>query len=186
MQGEDMKKVVSCSVVEDRIFLLRGHRVMLSPDLARLYEVEQKTLIQAVKRNTERFPDDFMFQLSWDEALTSRSQIVTLNQPIELSVVTKKGANIKYRPYAFTEQGVAMLSSVLRSRRAIQVNIVIMRAFVKLKEILLTHKELAHKLDELERKVQMHDSEIQSVFEAIRRLMEPPPEKPKPRIGFHT
>ncbi len=97
-----------------------------------------------------------------------------------------KGTNIKYRPYAFTEQGVAMLSSVLRSKKAVQVNIVIMRAFVKLREILSTHKELSHKLDELERKVKRHDVEIHSVFEAIRQLMEPPPEKPKPRIGFHT
>ena len=179
-----MGKIVSCSIIEDRIFLLRGHRVMLSPDLAQLYGVEQRALIQAVKRNIERFPQDFMFQLSWDEADSLRSQIVILNQPIEPSIVTKRGEHIKYKPYAFTEQGVAMLSSVLQSKKAIQVNIFIMRAFVKLKEILLTHKELAHKLDELEQKAERHDLEIQSIFEAIRQLMEPPPAPPKPRIGF--
>lgn len=97
----------------------------------------------------------------------------------------KKGQNIKYLPYAFTEQGVAMLSSVLRSKRAIQVNIAIMRAFVKLKQILTTHKELAHKLSELERKIEKHDEEIKTIFEAIRQLMAPPPEPPKRRIGFH-
>ena len=151
---------------------------MLSTHLAELYRVEAKVLIQAVKRNIERFPEDFMFQLTWDEiGMASRSQIVTLNKA--------KGKNIKYLPYAFTEQGVAMLSSVLNSKRAIQVNIAIMRVFVKLKEILLANKELAHKLAELERKIEKHDTDIGTIFEAIRQLMTPP-EPPRRRIGFHT
>ena len=149
---------------------------MLSPDLARLYKVKVKVLIQAVKRNIERFPEDFMFKLTQEEAYLSRSQIVTL----------KRGQNIKYLPYAFTEQGVAMLSSVLNSKMAIQVNIVIMRAFVKLRQILSTHKELAHKLNELERKIEKHDGEISSIFDAIRQLMAPPPTKRRVIAGFKT
>ncbi|MFH1867706.1 MAG: ORF6N domain-containing protein [Candidatus Omnitrophota bacterium] len=160
--------------LEQKIYLIRGQKVMLSTDLADLYRVKAKVLMQAVKRNKERFPSDFMFQLKWSEIRVSRSQIVTL----------KKGYNIKYLPYAFTEQGVAMLSTVLNSKRAIQVNIAIMRAFVKLRRILSTHKELAHKLDQLERKTERHDTEIRAIFEAIRQLMAPP-EKPKRRIGFH-
>lgn len=148
---------------------------MLSPHLADLYNVKTKVLVQSVRRNAERFPDDFMFQLTWEEAQSSRSQFVTL----------KQGRNIKYLPYAFTEQGVAMLSGVLNSQRAIQVNIAIMRTFVKLKDILSNHKELAYKLDELERKIEKHDEDIRTIFEAIRQLMIPPPEKPKRRIGFH-
>ena len=151
---------------------------MLSTYLAKLYCVEVRTLIQAVKRNRERFPEDFMFQLTKEELESSRSQIVILND-------IKRGENIKYLPYAFTEQGVAMLSSVLRSKRAAQVNIAIMRAFVRLREVLSTHKELAHKLAELEHKTEKHDTEIQAIFEAIRQLMAPPPEKSKRRIGFH-
>jgi len=173
-----MKDLVPQEVIENKIYLIRGHKVMLSTQLAKLYGVKVKVLIQAVKRNIERFPDDFMFQLTWEEAQFSRSQFVTLNN-------MERGANIKYLPYAFTEQGVAMLSSVLHSKRAIQVNIVIMRAFVKLRQILSTHKELVHKLNELERKFEKHDTEIQSIFEAIRQLMAPPPALPKRRIGFH-
>jgi phage regulator Rha-like protein len=163
--------------VEQHIYMIRGQKVMLSTHLAKLYGVEVKVLIQAVKRNAERFPDDFMFQLTWEEMQSSRSQIVTLNDK-------KRGTNVKYLPYAFTEQGIAMLSSVLNSKRAIQVNIAVMRAFVKLREILLTHKELAHKLSELEHKIEKHDGEIQAIFEAIRQLMAPPPELPKRKIGF--
>jgi len=133
-----------------------------------------KVLNQAVKRNTKRFPGDFMFQLSWEEAESSRSQIVTL----------KQGLNIKYLPYVFTEQGVAMLSSVLSSERAIQVNILIMRAFTKLREILLTHKELAVKIDALEKKYAEHDETIKGIFEAIKQLLGPPPAKEKRIIGF--
>ncbi|MDD5428024.1 MAG: ORF6N domain-containing protein [Candidatus Omnitrophica bacterium] len=177
-----MKGVAVVETVENKIFMIRGHRVMIDRDLSRLYGVPTKRLNEQVKRNIMRFPVDFMFQLTKEEALISqygtsgsRSQIATL----------KKGKNIKYLPYVFTEQGVAMLSSVLNSERAAQVNIAIMRAFVKLREILATHKELAHKLAELEQKIGKHDADIGLIFEAIRQLMAPPQEKPKGRIGFH-
>ena len=162
-------------IIEQKIFLIRGQKVMLSFHLAKLYGVEVRNLVQAVKRNIDRFPEDFMFQLSWEELENSRSQIVTL----------KQGRNVKYLPYAFTEQGVAMLSSVLRSKKAVQVNIAIMRAFVKLRQILSSHKELAGKLKELETKIEKHDKEITLIFEAIRQLMEPLPERRKSSIGFH-
>ena len=162
--------------VQRRILLIRGHKVMLDSDLAELYGVETKVLGQAVRRNAERFPEDFMFQLTWEESLElSRSQFVTL----------KQGRNIKYRPFVFTEQGVAMLSSVLRSKQAVQVNISIMRAFVKLREMLTTHRKLAQKLTELESKLEGHDHQIHSIFETIRQLMAPPT-PPRRRIGFHA
>ena len=170
-----MPNLVLPETIGQKIYLIRGHKIMLSTDLSALYGVATKTLLQAVKRNIERFPSDFMFKLTWEESAASRSQFVTL----------KHGKNIKYLPYAFTEQGVAMLSSVLRSREAIQVNVAIMRAFVKFRQILSTHKELAHKLEQLERKTEKHDTEIQAIFEAIRQLMKPP-EQPKRRIGFHV
>ncbi len=146
---------------------------MLSTHLAELYGVEVRVLIQAVKRNKERFPPDFMFQLSDEEFKTLKSQIV----------ISSWGGIRRANPYAFTEQGVAMLSSVLRSKRAIQVNIAIMRAFVRLRQILATHKELIHKLSELERKIEKHDVEIKAIFDAMRQLMTPP-EKSDKRIGF--
>lgn len=155
--------------IERRILLIRGHKVMLSIDLAELYDVEPRVLIQAVKRNLGRFPHDFMFQLTAQEYSNLKSQIV---------ISSWGGA--RARPYAFTEQGVAMLSSVLRSARAVQVNIAIMRAFVKLSEILATHHDLAHRLDELESK---YDEQFRAVFDAIRELMRPP-EKPRRHIGF--
>jgi len=157
----------------------------LDRDLAALYGVTAKVLNQAVKRNKRRFPRDFMFQLNSNEALrilrfvktSSRSQFVTL----------KRGQNIKYLPYAFTEQGVAMLSSVLKCAKAVQVNIAIMRVFVRLRYVLATHRDLADKLDRLERKfgvrLDKHDVEIHNIFAAIRQLMEPPAEKPR-KIGF--
>jgi len=148
---------------------------MLSTDLAQLYEVPAKVLVQAVKRNIERFPSDFLFKLTIEEAEASRSRIVTL----------KRGYNIKYCPYAFTEQGVAMLASVLHSPRAVQVNIAIMRTFVKLRETLALHKELAVKLAELERRIVGHDVDIKSVFEALEELR--PALKGSPRrIGFRS
>jgi len=151
--------------------MIRGHKVMLDRDLAELYGVPTKVLIQAVKRNIERFPQDFMFQLTWDEVDSLRSQFVTLKHN------RKRGTHSKYLPYTFTEQGVAMLSSVLRSKQAIQVNIVIMRAFVKIRQIITTHKDLAEKLNELGRKTTRHDAEIRAIFDAIRQLMIPPVKK---------
>ena len=162
--------------IERRILLLRGEKVMLDSDLAELYGVETKALNQAVKRNLDRFPADFMFQLSPKEAaLISRSQIVTL----------KHGTNLKYRPHVFTEQGVAMLSSVLRSKRAVQVNIAIMRAFVQLRQMLATNANLSRKLEALEKK---YDAQFRAVFEAIRELMaaDKPERKRRREIGFHT
>ena len=161
--------------IESKIFLIRGKKVMLDKDLAKLYGVKTKVLNQAVKRNLERFPEYFMFRLTKEEVVSSRSQIVTL----------KQGQNIKYFPYAFTEQGVAMLSSVLNSKRAIQVNIQIMMTFTKLREIIAGNKELAERLNQLEKKIENHDYEIKSIFEAIRQLMVPP-ERPKRKVGFST
>ena len=161
--------------IEKKILLLRGQKVMLDSDLAALYGVETKALNRAVKRNLKRFPDDFMFQLDPSEAgalIHSRFQIGTL----------KRGQNIKYLPRAFTEQGVAMLSSVLRSQRAVKVNIEIMRAFVRIREWLASNTELAHKLAELEKK---NDVQFKAVFDAIRELMRPP-ESPRKRIGFNA
>jgi hypothetical protein len=160
-------------VIERRIYLIRGHKVMLSPDLADLYAVEPRALVQAVKRNIERFPTDFMFQLTTKEFANLKSQFVT----------SSWGGLRRATPYAFTEQGVAMLSSVLRSPRAVQVNIEIMRAFVRLREILATHKDLARKLEKLEKK---YDAQFKVVFDAIRQLMQPTPPPPRRRIGFQT
>jgi hypothetical protein len=151
-------------IVERRIFHVRGQRVMLSSDLSELYQVEPRTLIQAIKRNPKRFPLDFMFQLSLSEARELlRSQFVIL----------KRGQHMKFAPYAFTEQGVAMLSSVLRSEVAIEVNVEIMRAFLKFRELASTNAHLLRKIDELEKKVGGHDSQLQQVFQAIRDLMHP-------------
>ena len=167
--------VVPVARIQKSIFLIRGQKILLDMDLAEFYEVETRSLIQAVKRNIERFPSDFVFQLDQDEFDSLRSQIV----------ISKGKGGRRYLPYAFTEQGVAMLSSVLRSKRAIQVNVAIMRTFVKLREILLTHKELAHQLVDLERRLEDHDEQIQTIFEAIRQLMAPP-EKPRKKIGFQV
>ena len=147
---------------------------MLDRDLSKLYRVPAKALIQAVKRNLDRFPDDFMFQLDWREAQTSRSQFVTL----------KQGQNVKYRPYAFTEQGIAMLSSILRSKTAVHVNIQIMRTFTRLRQLLETHKDLRKKIEEMEKK---YDHQFKVVFDAIRSMLNPPVpvQKPKGPIGFH-
>lgn len=167
--------LVPAERIERAILLIRGQKVMLDSDLAELYGVETRALIQAVKRNSERFPEDFVFQLTSEEVGILRSQ----------SVMSSMGhGGRRSSPYAFTEQGVAMLSSVLRSRRAIEVNIAIMRAFVRLREILATNKDLAAKLDELERKLGEHDEHFQVVFEAIRQLMAPPPTSKSRRIGF--
>ena len=158
--------------IEKAIFLIRGEKVMLDRDLATLYGVATSVFNQAIKRHKNRFPPDFMFRLTMGEAqgLRSRSQ----------SVILKRGQNIKYLPSAFTEHGILMLSSVLNSERAIQVNIEIMRTFAKLRQMLASNADLARKLEELERK---HDSQFKIVFDAICQLMTPPPAKVKP-IGF--
>ncbi|MBW6460975.1 MAG: ORF6N domain-containing protein [Bacteroidales bacterium] len=164
--------ILSEGNIESRIFMIRGHKVMLSPDLAELYGVETKVLVQAVKRHLNRFPDDFMFQLTYQEFSNLKSQIVT----------SSWGGIRRALPYAFTEQGVAMLSGILNSPRAIQVNIEIMRAFVRLRQMLATNRDLARKLAELEKK---YDSQFKIVFDALRELMKPPL-KPRRKIGFEV
>jgi hypothetical protein len=166
-----MNGLVLAQQIEQHIFRLRGQNVMLSMHLAELYGVEPRVLVQAVKRNVERFPADFMFQLTNEEFANLKSQIV----------ISSWGGLRRATPYAFTEQGVAMLSSVLRSQRAVQVNVEIMRTFVRLRRILAEHKDLARKLDALERK---YDAQFKVVFDAIRKLMEPPAAEAKRRIGF--
>jgi phage regulator Rha-like protein len=155
------------------ILLIRGQKVMLDSDLARLYEVETKTLNRAVRRNVNRFPADFMFQLVPEETERLRHQIGTLKKG--------RGQHRKYLPFAFTEQGVAMLSSVLRSARAVRVNIEIMRAFVQLRQMLSSHADLARKLAALEKR---YDTQFKVVFDAIRDLTAPPETPKKRRIGF--
>ncbi len=171
----DKPALYAVAPIEQVIRLLRGQKVILDRDLAALYGVPTKGMNRAVQRNLDRFPADFMFQLTADEALALRCQIGTL----------KRGQHFKYLPFAFTEQGVAMLSSVLRSPQAVQVNIAIMRAFVRLRETLSLHHDLAHKLAELEHHIEGHDESIHSLFEAIRQLMAPP-DKPRRRIGFQV
>ncbi len=158
--------------IEKGIFLIRGQKVMLDADLAMLYGVETRVLVQAVRRNRERFPDDFMFRLTKEDVAILRSQ----------SVISSQWGGRRYPPYAFTEQGVAMLSSVLRSKRAVRVNIEIMGAFLRLRRMLASHAELAAKLTALEKK---YDKQFRVVFEAIRMLMAPEQRK-RPRIGFHS
>ena len=173
------RSLIPIERIERSILLIRGQKVMVARDLAYLYGVPTKVLNQAVKRHADRFPEDFMFQLTMEEARIwwtevrgggLRSQIVTL----------KRGQHIKYRPYAFTEHGILMLSSVLNSERAVQVNIEIMRTFVRLRRMLASDSELARKLGVLEKK---YDAQFKIVFEAIRQLMEPPETKKRP-IGF--
>jgi len=171
--------VVPMERVARAILPIRGHKVMLDSDLAELYGVTTKALIQAVKRNDGRFPEDFMFQLSDEEFERLRSQIVTSNPDAENARSGRGGR--RYPPYAFTEQGVAMLSSVLRSNRAIHVNIEIMRAFVRLRRMLASNVELARKLAMLEKK---YDAQFRVVFDAIKELMAPPEPKKKRPIGF--
>jgi len=160
--------------IETKIHLIRAHRVILDKNLATLYGVTTSNLNKAVSRNLDRFPGDFMFQLTKNEANSLRFQSGTL----------KRGQHAKYLPRAFTEQGVAMLSSVLRSKRAIHVNIEIMRVFTKIRKMLMEHGDLRRKIEHIEQK---YDKQFRVVFEAIKQLLEPPPppEKPKKRIGFH-
>ena len=169
--------LVPPELIERRIYLIRSHKVMLDRDLAELYGVKAIALRQQVKRNQQRFPPDFMFQLTGKEAGVLVSQ----------NVIPSRRSLGGFLPYVFTQEDVAMLSSVLNSQRAVLVNIAIMRAFVKLREVMATHKDLAHKIETLERKYAGHDEEIQVIFKAIKNLLEPPPEPPKRRsrpIGF--
>jgi hypothetical protein len=161
--------------IEQAILLIRGQRVMLDRDLAAMYGVSTGNLNKAGQRNLDRFPADFVFQLTAEEAEASRFQIGIL----------KRGLNVKYLPYVFTQEGVSMLSGVLRSPRAVRVNVAIMRAFVRLRETLALHKELARKLAGRERKIENHDENIRTLFEAIHQLMIPP-EQPRKEIGFHV
>lgn len=164
--------------IESVIVSIRGHRVIPASDLARIYGVETRTLNQAVKRNQEKFPSDFMFQITRIEVemlIRSRSQ----------TVILKRGQNIKYLPYVFTEHGAIMAANVLNSPHAINMSVFVVRAFVRLRHTIIAHKELASKLSELERKVVSHDGHIKSLFDAIRQLMEPPATKSR-RIGFKT
>lgn len=161
---------ISPLTIERSILVIHNHKVLLDADLAILYEVETGALIRAVKRNADRFPSDFLFQLTEEEWTNLKCQ----------SGISSQWGGRRFPPYAFTEQGVAMLSSVLRSKKAAHVNIEIMRAFVRLRELLATHKALAQKLIQLEKK---YDAQFRSVFDAIRQLMTPP-QPPRRRIGF--
>jgi len=164
------QQLIPVETIADKIFLIRDQKVMLDVDLADLYQVATGNLNLAVRRNTDRFPEDFMFQLTSQEF-----------ENLRLQFATSSWGGRRYRPYAFTEQGVAMLSSILKSKRAIQVNIAIMRAFVRLRELLATHKDLARKLAAMEKK---YDAQFKVVFDAIRNLMTPAPLPPKQKIGF--
>ena len=167
-----MSEILPIERVENRIFLIRGQKVMLDFHLADLYGVETGQLKRQVKRNNKRFPEDFMFLLSKEEDDILRCQIG----------ISNRGGR-RYLPYAFTEQGVAMLSSVLKSERAIDVNILIMRAFIKIKQALATHKEVSRKLYELEQRLDKHDTQIFAILDAIRKMVEPEA-RPAKKIGF--
>ena len=169
-----MKDLINRKSIGQKIFMIRGHRVMLSYHLAEMYGVEVRALIQAVKRNIARFPADFMFQLTAVEYGNLKSQ----------SVISSWGGRRRANPYAFTEQGVSMLSSVINSKEAIEVNIAIIRTFVKIRQLLSEQKGLAHKLSELERKIGRHDLEIRNIFDAIKELMGTKEIEPPRVIGF--
>jgi len=186
VQLQGMKKNISkmpvpAEFIERKIYFMRGHKVMLDSDLALLYGVPTKRLNEAVKRNKKRFPKDFMFQLAKQETDNLKSQIAT-SSPNRSQIATgsQKHRDPKIQPYVFTEQGVAMLSSVLNSSRAIEVNIVIMRVFVHIRELMLSHKDIARRLDDLEKK---YDGQFRTIFDAIRQLILEKA-KPKTKIGF--
>ena len=185
------KEIIPVSRVAQAIRVLRGERVLLDFDLAALYGVETRALNQAVKRNPDRFPSDFMFQLSIEEAETipqaAKSSVAghVVSDSSQIVMSSGKYRGKRYLPYAFTEEGIAMLSSVLNSQRAVKVNIAIMRAFVKLRQMLDANRELAQKFSELETRVGKHDEEIVGILEAIRQLMAPV-EQPRREIGFHV
>jgi hypothetical protein len=175
-----MSAILPSERIETLIILIRGHKVMLDADLAELYGVETRALIQAVKRNLSHFPADFMFQLTKEEFKSLTSQIVISNSQSKSAILSSGRGGRRHLPYAFTEQGVAMLSSVLKSKQAVKVNIEIMRAFVRLRQILASNARLARKLEALEKK---YDAQFKVVFDAIRQLMAPP-EPSKRKIGF--
>ena len=167
--------IVTATNIESKIYTIRGQGVMIDSDLAEMYGVETKRLKEQVKRNMERFPDDFMFQLTAEEALAlSRSQ----------NAILKQGQNVKYLPFAFTEHGVLMLSSVLRSEQAIQVNISIMRVYSKMKELLMLNKDVLLKLEKLEKSTDNNNKDIQTIFSYIKKLIEQPAKEKTTRIGF--
>ena len=176
MPSDKKASMVPLEGVASRIFLVRGQKVMLDADLAELYGVTTKRLNEQVKRNIDRFPSDFMFQMNTKEHDSLRSQIATLKHG--------RGQHRKYMPYVFTEHGAIMAASVLDSKRAVQVSIYVVRAFVQLREMLSSNKALARKLNELERKLTTHDHAITELIEAIRQLMTPPEPKKKRSIGF--
>ena len=171
------QSVVPVEIIQSKIYLIRGYKVMLDNDLAELYGVSTRRLKEQVRRNSKRFPADFMFELTWEERESLRSQFATL----------KRGEHAKYLPYVFTEQGIAMLSGILNSDRAIEVNVQIMRVFVKLRELVLSHKDLARKIEDLERKFGDHDAKIIHLFNEIRRLLavsEPLDNYKRTKVGF--
>ncbi|MEX2091335.1 MAG: ORF6N domain-containing protein [Pirellulales bacterium] len=194
--------------IDTSILVIRGHKVLLDDQLAVFYGVETKVLVQAMKRNIERFPDDFMFQLDREEWVALRSQFAALDlrsqfaasnlrSQIVTSSLRSQSVTLKqtgyggrrYAPYAFTEQGVAMLSSVLRSPRAIEVNIEIMRAFIRIRQLLSVHKELAERLEKLERQMRKRDDGVDQQFRHVFALLEQlftPPKSPRKPIGFHA
>lgn len=169
-------QLIPLEIIENRILVLRGHRVMLDRDLAELFGVPVKRLNEQVKRNADRFPDDFMFQLTLEEGksvLLSRSQIATLN----------RGSNLKYRPYAFTEHGTVMLANILRSSVAVRASIQVVRAFVHLRQMLAANQDLARKIAALEGKVGKHDADLQAILNVLQKLLHPPAPA-KRSIGF--
>jgi hypothetical protein len=177
MPRSDQGLMIPIEVIEGKIFILRGRRVMLDRDLAELYGVQLKRLNEQVKRNSDRFPDDFMFQLTLEEGkavLLSRSQVATL----------ERGRNIKYRPYAFTEHGAVMLANVLRSPVAVRASIQVVRAFVHLRQMLAMNQDLARKIEALERKVGKHDADVQAILSVLQKLLQPPAAPAKRPIGF--
>jgi hypothetical protein len=170
------KSLAPIERIEGLIHLVRGHRIIMDNDLAAIYGVSTKVFNQAIKRNIKRFPEDFIFKLTFKEVISLRSQIVTSNGH----------GGRRYLPYAFTEHGALMAATVLNSPRAVEMSVLVVRAFVHFRNILINHKQLAIKLEELERKLLAHDEKFEVVFEAIRELMEPPPDKHKRRIGFSS
>src|SRR5713226_6250821 len=176
MPKKSERALIPLEVIEGKIFVLRGHRVMLDRDLAGLYGVPLKRLNEQVKRNQDRFPDDFMFQLTLEEGkavLALRSQFATL----------KRGEHLKYAPRVFTEHGAVMLANVLKSPVAVRASIQVVRAFVHLRQLLATNEQLARKIEALERKVGKHDSDLQAILAMLRKILEPPPSPRRP-IGF--